>query len=329
MKIAITGASGHIGVNLVRRLVALNHDVRVLINRVSAPLEGFDIERVKGGVLDEGALAQLCDGVEVVVHVAAKIGVGRHLHEGVWEVNVTGTEKVLSACTAAGVRRLIHFSSVHAYNQFPRDEVLDETRDLVTTNGILYDQSKAESQRMVLRANGDQIETLVVNPSGVIGPFDHGSSLLGSVLKMLFTGTMPMIIKGGFDFVDVRDVVEAVVNGLTGGQPGEAYILGHRYFEIKEVSQAVGELLNIKTPQTPLPIWLAKVGLPFIWLWSKLAGAPPLYNREYLEVIKEGNLKTSSDKARRELGLTNRSLQETVQDTYLWYVKNGTIPPKP
>lgn len=328
MKIAITGASGHVGINVVHRLIADNHEVRALVYSNAKALENLEIERVKGGVNDPEALDKLCKGQEVVIHGAAKIGVGKHLHKGVWEVNVEGTQKVIEACIKAGVRRLIHFSSVHAYNQHPLDQTLDTSRDLITDNGILYDQSKAESQRLAMAANSPDLEVIVVNPSGVIGPLDYGSSLMGGVLKMLFSGSLPVLTSGGFDFVDVRDVADSVVNALSQGTPGEAYILGNRYYSIVEISKTVGKVLNISTPTLALPIWLSYVGLPFVWAWSKVTGKPQLYNMEYLDILKGGNPQIVNQKAKEELGLNPRSLEETILDTWHWYIENGDLPSK-
>jgi dihydroflavonol-4-reductase len=127
MKIAITGASGHVGANLCRMLTGLGHEVKALIHNSSRGLEDLDLECIHGDVTNEADLRRLCQGCETVFHLAAFISI-RQKDSRCDDVNTLSCTRLLSAARAEGVRRIIHFSSIHAFSLLPLDGVLDEGR---------------------------------------------------------------------------------------------------------------------------------------------------------------------------------------------------------
>ena len=185
MNIAVTGATGHIGVNLCRMLAAEGHAIRALCRASVAGLEGLDMEIIAGEVLDEAALDRLVAGAEVVFHLAALISVTGDRDGRVMKINVEGPRKVAAACLRAGVRRLVHFSSVHAYAQVGPDQVLDESCPLAGERAFAYDRSKAAGQREILRAVEQGLDAVILNPTGVIGPNDFPGPLMGQTFLRL------------------------------------------------------------------------------------------------------------------------------------------------
>ena len=124
MNIALTGASGHIGTNLCRKLLENNHRLRVLTNQFTASLEGLDLEIVKGDLLNKTSLMELAEGADVLIHLAASISINGD--QQVLDTNVVGTKNVLDAVRSSKVKRLLHFSSIHALVHQPFDQPLDE-----------------------------------------------------------------------------------------------------------------------------------------------------------------------------------------------------------
>jgi len=120
MQIALTGAAGHLGAALVRQLLEDGHAVRALVFKEDKALQGLPVESVRGNLDDPKSLQQLCEGAAVVQHLAGRISIGGVPEQELWQVNVEGTQRVIQACLAAGVPRLIYFSSAHAFSPCPK-----------------------------------------------------------------------------------------------------------------------------------------------------------------------------------------------------------------
>jgi len=137
--IAITGATGHVGANLVRMLVAEGYHVRALLRQpTSEALQGVPVEMVVGDLSDERSLERLCHQVEVVIHSAAVISIGNLPEKEVFGTNVTGVKNLVQACKKQGVRRLVHFSSVDAFVMNGLSTRVDETTPLDLNSSIIY-----------------------------------------------------------------------------------------------------------------------------------------------------------------------------------------------
>ncbi|MEJ2756885.1 MAG: NAD-dependent epimerase/dehydratase family protein, partial [Anaerolineales bacterium] len=129
--IIITGASGMVGGNLVRALLAQGRPVRALVHHDHRALDNLDVETITADLTDPTSLRQAFAGAETVYHLAGSISIRMDNWEEAKQVNVEGTRNVVEVCLHCGVRRLIYFSSIHAYQQDPLDQILDENRPLV------------------------------------------------------------------------------------------------------------------------------------------------------------------------------------------------------
>lgn len=325
MKVAITGASGHIGSCLTRELINRGDKVKVLVHNSNLSIQELNIEIVKGDLNNKKSLEILCSDVDVVFHLAAKIAIDKSERELVYKTNVEGTQNLIDVCISKNVPRFIHFSSIHAYDPHPLDEVLDETRDYIGKTKLIYEKSKAESERIVLNSVSKGLNALVLNPTAVVGPYDFQGSYLGQALIKIYQNKLPMLVPGGYDWVDVRDVVDGSVNAITKGRIGEKYILSGHYLSLKELSELIGKIGNKKTPKLLAPLFLAKVGLPFIKLYSKITKDHPLYTSESLHILKNSNKIISNKKAQKELNYNPRPFNETLKSAFDWYIENGVI----
>jgi dihydroflavonol-4-reductase len=148
--VAVTGASGHIGANLIRALCAQGRHVRALVHADRRAFEGIDIEIIPADVLDPDSLNKAFSGAEVVFHLAATISLRKRDAALMYRVNVEGTRNVVEACRLTGVRRLVHFSSIHALRSDTRSDLIDEKTPLVEKSRSLpYDWTKAEAEKLV------------------------------------------------------------------------------------------------------------------------------------------------------------------------------------
>ncbi len=325
MKIAVTGANGHVGVNLCKALLEQGHQVKALIHNNNQGLKFIPVTIIKGDLLDKSSLIPLLKDADVVFHLAAKISINGDPDGIVARTNFDGTKNMLSAAMECKVKRFIHFSSIHAFQQQPQHEVLDETRPIVVDEGFAYDRSKAAGERAVMEAVRNGLDALVLSPTAIIGPADPEPSLTGNAIIDIYNQKIPSLVPGGYDWVDVRDVVSAAIAAIDKGRTGEKYLLSGHWHSLLDFSGLIQLHTGRKTVNTVLPMWIARIGLPFITLYSKISGVKPLYTSESLTIISEGNRFINNDKARRELNHHPRPLTDTLKDMLTWLKDNGHI----
>lgn len=316
---AVTGAAGHAGASLIRELAARGHGPRMLVRRDRRAVEGVEGRVVTADLFDGDALRRAFDGVDVVYHLAAQVSVDGDRDGSVRRTNVEGTRNVAAAAAAAGVRRLVHFSSVHVFEPVPQDHPLDETRPYVS-GGSAYDVSKIESEMVAFDARSGGLEVVTLNPTAVIGPWDFKPSRLGQILRRLHRGTLPAVVEGGFDFVDARDVARAAVAAAEFGEDGERYIVGGRYRSLRELAGIVREVTGrLRVSRIEIPLRVARgVAEPSARLLRRLGRVPSLTD-ESLDVLAHGHPGISHKKAREVLGHRPRPLEDTVRDTLRWF----------
>jgi dihydroflavonol-4-reductase len=322
---AVTGASGHLGANLVRALLKQGRTVRVLARSDRRSIQGLDVQIVEGDISDPRALHALAKGTETLFHLAGRISIVGAEGGLVESTNVGGVRNVIRACREAGVRRLVHCSSIHAFDTNPNDQLIDETRALALGPGhAAYDRSKAEGQRAVLDAVREGLDAVVINPGAVVGPFDFKVSRMGAVLLDICHGRLPMLIDGGYNWVDARDVAEGAVRAESRGRAGECYLLTGHWVHLCELSRMISRITGRKTVQAAAPLWLASAVSWISLGWGRLRGTAPKFTPAAIEAIRS-HRSISHEKAARELGYAPRPFEETVRDTLEWFRRAGLL----
>jgi dihydroflavonol-4-reductase len=324
MKVAVTGASGHIGNCLVKELKKQGADIRVLVyNSGSVPVE-TDVEIVQGNLLEPDSLIHLCQGAEVVFHLAAQITIDNRSSRNVYETNVTGTKNIIKAAKQSGVRKFIHFSSIHAFQIGSPGQLLDENTSLVQSDKTIYEFTKAEGEREVMKSVKEGLNAVILNPTAVIGPFDYKSSLLGQALIKIYQNRLPFLVSGGYNWVDVRDVVSASIHAIESGRKGENYILSGEFRSLKELSAMISTISGCRIPVI-VPVRLARLACPFFKVFSSVTSKQPLYTYQSLDILVNSPVNVSNAKAKKELGYEPRPLEQTLRDTFDWYRENINI----
>ncbi len=331
-RVLVTGASGLAGANLVRTLLTQGRNVRALVHRDRRALAGLELETFPADVRDREALERAMAGVEVVYHLAAAISLTMDPEPEVQAVNVLGTRNVVTACLHCGVRRLVHFSSIDALRQEPLDEPLDETRSLVDAGLSAadlealapYDLSKAQAEREVQIGIDRGLDAIILRPTAMLGPYDFKPGYVGQALIQLARGRIPALVTGGFDWVDVRDVVTGALRAEQVAPPGARYLLSGHWRSIREVAELVATVTGQATPRLTVPLWLADAFAPLMRLMARFNGRHPIYTRMTLRVLRS-NRRVSHAHAARELDYTARPLAESVQDTLVWFEENGYL----
>jgi dihydroflavonol-4-reductase len=325
MVIGVTGASGHIGNLLCQELIKQGFTVRALMRTESRLLSNKGVEVIIGDICNPDTLPIFAKSCDILIHAAALIDLGYHFDQRIYDTNVTGTKNILEAARQAVVKKVICFSSIHAFSHAPFDEPLDEQRLLVGDKAVFYDRTKRDAMRLALSAaeNGQQV--CVLCPTGVIGPPDHRPSKLGKAIIDIYNGSVPAVIKGGFDFVDVRDIVAGTIKAIDHGRSGEVYILSGHYLTIRELSALVLSARGTKKKLVELPMFIADLFLPFVKLYAQITGKEPLYDRPYLDILRFSNRRISAAKATHDFGYQSRPMTETIQDIIDWFRKNNKL----
>lgn len=322
---AVTGATGHIGANLMRALVAQGQPVRVLLHVNKEVVAGLNVEVADGDICDLPSLCDAFKGVEVVYHLAARISLSMNEWPLLETVNVTGTRNVVEACLRSGVRRLVHFSSIHALNQEPLDTPVDESRPLVESRSCPpYDRSKAAGEKEVCKGTERGLDAIIINPTAVIGPYDYGPSHFGEALLTLAQGKLPASVDGGFDWVDVRDVVAGALQAEERARTGTKYLLSGHWVSMPDLAKLVEKITGVPAPRLVCPLWLAPAGVPFAAAIARITRQRPLYTSASLKALRS-NRAISHQRAARDLGYSARPFRETIIDTLRWFEENGYL----
>ena len=318
----VTGAAGYIGGVLARALVDRDGmgSVRGVFHQSRPGIEQQGIEWVEGDVLERDSMVAALRGADVVFHLASLVSIDPRMANAIRATTVAGTRNVVEAALECGVRRLIHFSSIHAYNQLPIDEVLDEGRNRPEgPHYTTYEWAKTFAEEEVRGGIARGLDAVILNPTGVIGPHDAEPSYLGQFFLDIFRRDLPILVTGGFDWVDVRDVVEAALAAETRGRCGENYILSGRWHSMSELARLCQAMTGTSPPRFVCPIAVARVWAPVQAACDRLVGRRPRFTREALSMLEKGNRRTSSAKARRELGFEPRPTEDSVRDAYRWF----------
>lgn len=329
----VTGASGHLGNTIVKKLCDQGETVRCLVmpGDHSPALAGLPVESVGGDVCDLPSLDQLFSGLAgrdiYVIHTAGIVSIASRFMQKVYDVNVTGTANILAKCKQYAVKRLIYISSVHAIPELPAGETISEISEFDPERVVgFYAKTKAEASRLVLAAARQGLDSVVIHPSGIGGPNDYGRGHLTQMVMDFLDGRLTAGISGGYDFVDVRDVADGVIAAVEQAKSGECYILSNQFCSVPELLDIVAETSGKKRIRTILPLWFAKATAPLAELWYKIMKQPPLFTSYSLFTLTSNAL-FSHQKAERELNYHPRSFRETVADTVRFLRENHRVKP--
>lgn len=317
MKVAVTGAAGFLGTNLLHELVERGHEVTA-IDRVR-PGDASDpkVTWVSGDVLDPESMRSALAGAEVVYHLVAMITLA-HRHDLAWQVNTEGVRVVAEAALAAGVRRMVHTSSIHAFNQYNCGGRIDERAPRSIDPDLpVYDRSKFQGEVELRKVIDQGLDAVICNPTGVYGPVDHSDSRINTTLWDAARGRVPVMIAGGFDLVDVRDVAIGLILAGEKGRTGENYLLTGEMCSMLEVTQLAAAVNGKRGPRFAIPTKVISAALPVLEPVAKLFGSDRVSKAAMGALISAPVVDGS--KAEAELGYRPRSTEDTVRDLVAFY----------
>ncbi len=325
--IVITGATGHLGNVLVRKLVNQNKKVRALIlpGEDIVSLEGLEVEKVDGDVCVPDSLRKAFEGAEIVYHCAGIISILPGQQKHLYQVNVLGTRNVVNMCLETKVKRLVYTSSIHALSEPAPGIVIDESREFNPENVLgEYSKSKTLGTLEVIKGIEKGLDAVILCPSGIIGPHDYRVSEMGKLIVDFVKGKVKAYVDGAYDFVDVRDVAEGLILACEKGKKGECYILSGQQISVRQLLKFLEEISGVKVPSFKILHQVARAAGFFNVLYCNLMKIKPLFTPFSIDVLASNSL-VSCQRAQDELGYSPRSIYESIKDAVQWFKQKGIV----
>ncbi|MHA1730730.1 MAG: SDR family oxidoreductase [Promethearchaeota archaeon] len=324
--VIVTGATGFLGTSVVLECLERGHEVRAfgLPGSTTEYIDRPGVEFVFGDVADPEAVGRAVVGVDAVINVAGDTSFWKKRYARQRKTNVEGPRTVCQAALDAGIRRVVHTSTVDALGYNP-DGLADETwADYNYANtDYNYADTKREGEGVALSFVERGLEVVVINPGSMIGPYDH-TLQFGRLFMDIRDGKVPGIPCGGAPWAHVTEVAKAHVAALEKGRPGERYITGGNNHTYVEVFGEIAKSMGVNPPKRVLPRWFLVFYGRLSQFWARFTKTHPEMNpgmARYMSAFP----KYDSSKAHREFGFQCLPLEKLVQDAKDWYVENGFL----
>lgn len=321
MKVLVTGATGLLGSNLVRALLADGYEVVVLLRdqKANTPtLDGLSIERKYGNINDLPSLEEAALGVDFIVHAAAKAGLIPARSEEYWTVNYEGTKNVVEVALKYNIQRLIHISTANSFGTGDKKNLGDETFPYTHAKfGSDYMDSKRKAQEYVIDAvNQRGLKAIVINPTFMVGKYDSKPSS-GKLILAIFKHQIKVKTRGGKNYVPVRDAARTVVNALTMGRVGECYIVGGYNLTYSRAFDLIGTIEGVPVPKIVIPSFIVILYGKLNSLIGIIFGYTPMITEEIakLSIIYDYH---SSNKAEIELDHQVGPIENAMKECLDW-----------
>lgn len=312
--ILVTGGTGFLGSHLLRALVHAGKSVRALYReRIPEQLNDIRdrVEWVKGDVLDVLALEDAMQQVEMVYHCAAVVSFQPDKKAQMMKINAEGTANVVNSALDAGVRKLLHVSSVAALGRAKTMQDISEASSWEDSrNNSAYAISKHLSEMEVWRGIAEGLDAVIVNPSIILGTgFWHDGS--GMLLKNAWK-EFPYYTQGINGFVDVEDVVKAMILLMDGPVTGQRFILSAENWPYRELFTKMATVLGKKPPHIAVKPWMAEIVWRIEGIKGKLSGKRPLLTKETARTAQLKVYYNNSKLLQALPGFQFRPLEETI-----------------
>ena len=327
MRVLVTGGSGHLGANLVRRLLDEGQQVRVL-ERVGGgeALAGLDVEVVGGDLRDEAAVRGAVRGCRRVYHCAAKVSSAEGQQREIYASNVLGTRHLLRAALAEGVERVVVTGSFSAVGHDPA-RPSDESVPVDPFGRLLpYQRSKVAVEHECLTAVVEGLDVVVATSCAILGPHDYKPSRMGQLMLDFARGRLRAYVPGGFEFVAARDIVQGHRLAMDKGRTGHKYIFSTAFKTVDELMAVYEDVTGRRRPRLRLP-GPVMTGLAAALNFFVMRFAPDVEPRFTPGAVRILRMHRRADitKARTELGYQPSSVEEAVREAYEDFVRRGKL----
>ncbi|BAZ50098.1 dihydrokaempferol 4-reductase [Nostoc sp. NIES-4103] len=331
MTTLVTGASGHLGANLVRRLLKDGQAVRVLLRQGSnnAAVADLDVEKVYGDLRDYASIVAAVKGCEHVYHTAAKISTlygYPHLQQQLYDCNVLGTRHLLHAAIENGVNRVVVTSSCEAMGYKVGEPSNENTPVYPFTSILPYALTKVFAEHECLKAYADGLDVVIVQPWPYIGPNDFKPSRMGQTLLDFAHGKLSAYIPGGRSFVAMQDIVEGQILAMAKGRAGQKYTFSTEFLTLESLLKLFAKVTGKELPKLCIPTAII-TGIATVTDAILPRFFPHTPQNLTLGAVNLLRMNQTADcsKAQTELGFKPTSIEQAVTDAYQDFVHRGLI----
>lgn len=328
MRVAVTGAAGFLGLNLLTALLDEGHDVLAidrLPGTIAAGSHGTGLLRWESvDVLDEDAMVEALHDIEIVFHLVAVISL-RQEDPLAWRVNVEGVGSVARAALRADVRRMVNCGSLASFD-YEGDLIVHEGTKRASSSRLpVYHRSKYFGEVELLKVVDAGLDALTCNPTGIYGPLDNATKLsrMNQGLLDSATGKLPASVRGFFDMVDVRDVAKGFLLAAEKGRTGENYLLGGHRHSLMDVQIMIAGLVGRRGPRIAIPLRLLARIAPLLDPIARRFGSDT-FGPGTLEAIAMSPI-VNRNKAFDELGYEPRPIEESLSDLADFFIAEGLL----
>ena len=326
-KALITGATGFIGAHVARKLVERGYQVTALVRQNSNPalINGLSLNIVVGDITNFDSLLRPMHGIDELYHIAADYRLWSKNPREIFRNNVEGTRCVLEAAYTCEVPRTVYTSTVGCLG-IPRDMSSGNETTPVTRNELVgnYKKSKYDAEQVALNYAQKGLNLVIVNPSTPIGPGDIKPTPTGKIVLDFLNGKMQGFVDTGLNLAAVEDVAEGHILAAQKGRRGEKYILGNKNMTLREILEILAHLTNRKPPTFRVPHSLALAAAVADAVGCRLLRKEPSIPIEGVLMSKK-KMYFSSQKAVRDLGMPQSSIEDALARSIAWFQENGYV----
>jgi len=324
--VLVLGATGFIGGHIAKKALEVGWQVNGLRRNPGTVghLQEGEINWISGDLDDYPSLVKAMTGMDYVFHTGAWYAIDQNPDNAKQHIENAAEQmkRVIKATRETRIKRLIYTSSATTIGLPPAGEDRDANeKDFYlagTLPGNAYYEGKSAMENLALEAAGVGYDIIILNPTLVFGPGDTKLSS-SEILVMIARGKAFAVPAGMINIIDVREVADAHINAARIGKAGQRYILGGDNYQIKDAVKIIADIADVKPPRFILPDSMIDL---YIKAGDSLSFIPhaPFHLKAYHHW--QGY---QVDKAKQELNLGYRMLEETVRDSIKWFINNGLL----
>jgi dihydroflavonol-4-reductase len=325
-KILVTGGSGFIGAYIIKELVEKGYAVRAIRHSSNAPFFipahiNEKVEWVPGDVLDVVSLHEAMDGVDAVIHSAAKVSFNDNDRSSLYKINIDGTANVVNIALENNVKRFVHVSSVAAIGRTLTGETINEEKKWQSGKmHTTYAISKYQAELHVWRGAAEGLNMVIINPSTVLGYGDWNMSSC-AIFKSVYK-EFPWYTKGINGFVAVADVAKAAVLLMESKESHDRFIVNGDNWTFQQLFNTIADGFGKKHPHREATPFVGKLAWRIEKLKSMMSGKKPLLTRESARVAQSVTYFDNSKILKALPGFSFTPLEKAIQKNCEQYLAN-------
>lgn len=313
--ILVTGGAGLLGAALITQLLDQGKKVRAIYNKTPLPnFNSINIEQLQCNILDVVGLEEAMMGIEEVYHCAAIVTFNPKRKMEMFKINIEGTANMVNIALEAGIKKMVHVSSVAALGRIREDELINETMNWTEeTSNSNYGQSKYLAELEVWRGIGEGLNAVMVNPVVILGAGDWNSG--SSKLFQTAYNEFPWYAEGTTGFVDVKDVVKIMTQLMESDITAQRFIVSAENRSYRDVFTLMAKAFNKKPPHKIVTPLIAKIVWRLEALKSLFTKQDPLVTKETAKTAL-ARVNFDNNKLKKYLPqFSYRAIEDTITET--------------